>query len=269
MESTTDDRGTLAFNKNISIGSIPLGDPADVGREFNGEIADLRIGSTSAGTHGTDDKPWVDGNSMPNFSNSMTLDRHGIKISGGDVSLVDKKGRLVDVGSQGIRMSDRSGNAIHDTADAPMAAGNFYVGHLYWFRENTAFKIFHDSTTATFGGNVVLSDWETGIQCVTEGISNARAGLFQVSMYDPSHPGTLSNEAGCRLWMRPTGSGWTWANDSAMPACGSFIEGSGSILYAHPTNDVIMCPLGTNDQVDIYPVGAKTYFLITQLGVYV
>ena len=130
IDTDTTNPGTLTFNNRLQIGKLGL-HGGITSRHWNGEIADLRIGSTSAGTHGTDDKPWVDGNSMPNFSNSLTLDRYGIKINRGDLSMLDVKNRLIDIGSQGIRARDRGGAIIHDVLDKPVISPAQYFGHYY------------------------------------------------------------------------------------------------------------------------------------------
>ena len=118
---------------------------------FDGEITDLpvHIAEDATDTHYTADKPWMGQYDVPNYDQSVVITRKALKLTRAELSVIDKKNRSIDVGTQGILARDRVGNIIHDVSDGQILSDMTYMGHIYF--KQTGSHVDNLSTTIING----------------------------------------------------------------------------------------------------------------------
>ena len=147
---------------------------------FDGEIADLAIRDVvdETDTHVDADKPWMGQYDVPNYDQSVVISRKALKLTRAELSVIDKKNRTIDVGSQGILARDRVGNKIHDIPEGMILNDMAYLGHIYLKKAIDGFD----------GLTVSATDTETTLGPTTSAVQN-----YQI---DTNYPAGLDNPSG-------------------------------------------------------------------------
>lgn len=234
-------------------------------QEFDGEITDLLIWNSADVTtaHYTSAKPWKDPNTIPNYDSSVTISRHGIGLHKADISMLDKVGRSLDIGSEGLLVRDAGFNIIHDIPDAPLFTNHIYCGHDYWYEDLSTYELI-DSTSST------LSAW-TDLPCIVRGMTNPKLAKLRVFIQHISTGATDTSTM--YVYFRPKGSSWGISLDSNTPAIYEDIQTSGPYLKRRRVVALCECPLGTSNTIQYYlyisptGVGWNHRFIVMQLGV--
>jgi len=263
---TATDVGTVVFNPNLSVGSIPLYS-APSNFTIDGEICDMLILATADRTltHGAATLPWVQ-KTLANTGRGVAIDENAIRLLRAEIAQLDKKMRFIDVGTQGIRAVDRAGHVIHDIVDQAMLAGHEYLGHLYFF--NT------DSGTTTdyriYNGTPTIGSW-TPCGVVTLGIENVKGVYFKV--YIDIVEATAGTVSGMHIAFRPKGSSWGYLTSELSPMVHVYADMTSATIDGLRMVGEVICPVGTDDEVE-FRAGTSTSgsdtitVAITQMGVF-
>ncbi len=132
-----------------------IGEDGDGTSHFDGEVTQLAVHITEDATiaHYTADAPWKGQYSMANYDQSLVLSRKFLKMTRGELAIIDKRNREIALGSQGILARDAAGNIIHDIPDAAMLIGMKYIGHPLVFEEVAAIDSLETTFTDTASNN--------------------------------------------------------------------------------------------------------------------
>jgi hypothetical protein len=133
-DSSTTALGSHVFQPYLQIGSRPLlttgVSPADC------DIVDFIFNTSEKvdyTSHHTADIPYGDATAIANANSSVIISPYGIQLNKAEISMYDKKGRFIDVGSQGLLARDASGNVIHDIVPDNLNSYFSYAGHFFGF----------------------------------------------------------------------------------------------------------------------------------------
>ena len=190
-------------------------------------------------------------------------------IAGNGYSLLDCNLRLRDnynrtiniSNATGIEAKDGAGHIVHDIPDGALASNYRYIGHLYWYDDAGA----GDGTYRIYNATPTDDVW-TDITCIIpSGATNVTAGLFKVYMYRAQSAATSISPG---AYFRAKGTSYYQAIMSATPQVYIFQQHSAVELTAIAIVDTIVCPIGTDNKIQIYSDDSNTAYQIVQLGFY-
>ena len=130
--------GAVVFGKEMAVGSRDPGGATSLSL-WDGWITDMLIRDTvvKAFPHYTANKPYFDPEGAYNYDRSWRMGRKYFRLHGVEISRSDDTGRLIEVGSAGIRARDTSHKIIHDIPNAPVLLNSIYGGHIQFKLDDT------------------------------------------------------------------------------------------------------------------------------------
>lgn len=150
--------------------------------------------------------------------------------------------RSLEIGPNGgLLAEDSNGNVFHDIPTDNLEATHRYSGHVIWFDDDPQYLIY--SATITSSG------WYE-IQAITGGFTNARAGVFKISLNEQHSAATPTMWAKAAL--RPKGSSYGIGGGAATPEYGFYIQLANDECWSGIHESMLICPLGSDNKVEAY-----------------
>jgi len=269
-QTTTSSAGTVS-------GMTPQQDLMQVGYAASaganspeGLFADLSlrpgITSDTSTDHYTKGVPWYVPTEVTNKYRTVRINRYGIRLHNVALGLTDDWNRSIEISpATGLLAKDAAGQVIHDIPTAPILAGAYPMGHLYYFKKNeTAYTLLNDSSPTR-------GSWETGIQAVSGFNGNIKGVRLKVNTRASGNGGYVATF----IRLRPTGSDWSSAASDMAPEDAIQLFHNTTIDWTDIYRTVIMdVPVNADLQFDYYLTfypynGVANHLIIQQLGVWV
>jgi len=210
--------------------------------------------------------PYYDPDEIANQYQSVRISKRGIRMHNSDLVITDALNRRIEISNAaGMLARDAGGQVIHDIADAPVQIGNYYMGHLYYSRDNANHVVLNTATPA-------VTTW-TDVTCLDDENSNVRGGLFNVWIIAGKLT-TNYTSLRVRLYLRPNGSSWGTGSGGSTPVIGSTqYTYSGSVGSTMSLMGLIICPIASDGKIEYYwdpdPTGEADHVEIRQIGVFI
>jgi hypothetical protein len=137
VDSSTLNIGSIWPEALLQIGGNPLYSDSFCAEA---EIVDFTFWNDDADTsttHYFNDVPYGDATAVANADSSVIISPHSLQMNKSEISMYDKKGRFIDVGTQGLFARDANGRIIHDIVPDNLNVNFDYAGHLFPLRTAT------------------------------------------------------------------------------------------------------------------------------------